>query len=44
VIVRGEFEEIDREVLDRIEAAVRAAKAEPLPTAADLLTDVYVSY
>jgi pyruvate dehydrogenase E1 component alpha subunit len=35
---------IDNEVELLIENAVRKAKADPKPTAADLLTDVYVSY
>lgn len=44
VIRPAELTAIDREVLDLIEQAVVEAKAAPLPTAADLLTDVYVSY
>jgi len=44
VITAGELAAIDREVLDLIERAVAEAKAAPLPTAADLTTDVYVSY
>jgi acetoin:2,6-dichlorophenolindophenol oxidoreductase subunit alpha len=43
-IKRSELEAIDREVLDLIEDAVRSAKAAPLPSAKDLLTDVYVAY
>ena len=39
-----ELAAIDREVLGLIERAVAEAKAAPLPTAADLTTDVYVSY
>jgi pyruvate dehydrogenase E1 component alpha subunit len=35
---------IDSEVEQLIENAVRKAKEDPKPTAADLLTDVYVSY
>lgn len=35
---------IDQDVLAAIESAVQQAKAAPLPTAADLTTDVYVSY
>jgi pyruvate dehydrogenase E1 component alpha subunit len=35
---------IDAEVAAAIEAAVRQAKAAPMPGAADLLTDVYVNY
>jgi acetoin:2,6-dichlorophenolindophenol oxidoreductase subunit alpha len=44
VISRADLEPIDREVLDRIDQAVQSAKAAPLPTARDLMTDVYVSY
>jgi pyruvate dehydrogenase E1 component alpha subunit len=44
VINRGELDAIDREINAKIEKAVASAKAAPLPTAADLLTDVYVSY
>ena len=44
VITRDDLEAIDREVLELIEGAVRAAKAAPLPGADDLLGDVYVSY
>ncbi len=44
VIKRDELSVIDREVLELIEDVVRSAKAAPLPTAKDLLTDVYVSY
>jgi acetoin:2,6-dichlorophenolindophenol oxidoreductase subunit alpha len=44
VITRDELEAIDREVLELIEEAVRAAKAAPPPGADDLLGDVYVSY
>ena len=39
-----ELKSIDDAVLGLIEDAVKQAKAAPLPTAADLLTDVYVSY
>jgi len=35
---------VDQEVLDIIDTAVEKAKASPKPTAADLLTDVYISY
>ena len=35
---------IDRDVATLIEAAVSEAKAAPDPTAADVLTDVYVAY
>lgn len=44
VISAAELEAIDKEVAALIEDAVKQAKAAPLPTAADLLTDVYVSY
>ena len=44
VLKAAEVEAIDREVLALIEDAVKQAKAAPLPTAADLLTDVYVNY
>jgi pyruvate dehydrogenase E1 component alpha subunit len=43
-ITQGELAERDREVRQLIDDAVRRAKADPKPTAADLLTDVYVSY
>ena len=44
VIAAAELKKIDDEVLGLIERAVTEAKAAPLPTAADLTTDVYVSY
>ena len=44
VISAAELQAIDHEVLDRIELAVKEAKAAPLPTEADLTTDVYVTY
>lgn len=44
VIKAEELAAIDREALDLIETAVKEAKAAPLPTLADLTTDVYVSY
>lgn len=44
LVKAAELEAIDREVLGLIEHAVVQAKAAPLPSAADLLTDVYVSY
>ena len=44
VIPRSELDAIDREVGRQIEEAVAFAKAAPLPTAADLTTDVYVNY
>ena len=39
-----ELDAIDREVLGQIDAAVRAARAAPLPSESDLTTDVYISY
>ena len=44
VIPRSELDAIDRQVGKEIEEAVALAKAAPLPTAADLTTDVYVNY
>lgn len=44
VIPRSELDAIDRQVGKEIEEAVAFAKAAPLPTAADLTTDVYVNY
>ena len=44
VIAADEFKAIDREVQGVIENAVKEAKAAPLPTLADLTTDVYVTY
>jgi acetoin:2,6-dichlorophenolindophenol oxidoreductase subunit alpha len=44
VISAAELQAIDHEVLGVIENAVVQAKAAPLPTAADLSTDVYVKY
>jgi pyruvate dehydrogenase E1 component alpha subunit len=44
LIDAGQLEQIDDEVHSLIEDAVRKAKSDPKPTAADLLTDVYVSY
>ena len=44
VITDDELNVIDTEVLALIDAAVEEAKAAPLPTAADLTTDVYVNY
>ena len=39
-----QLDEIDAEAKAQIDRAVAEAKAAPLPTRADLLTDVYVSY
>ncbi len=44
VIKRPELEAIDKEIVKLIDEAVIAAKAAPLPTAKDLMTDVYVTY
>ena len=44
VVSRAELDAIDRDVVAQIQEAVASAKSAPLPTAADLLTDVYVSY
>ena len=44
VIAADELRKIDHEVLGLIERAVTEAKAAPLPTLADLTTDVYVAY
>lgn len=40
----SQLDQIDSEVDLLIESAVRKAKSDPKPSAADLLTDVYVSY
>ena len=44
VIKKPELDAIDKKVMAEIEDAVKAAKAAPLPTAKDLMTDVYVTY
>jgi pyruvate dehydrogenase E1 component alpha subunit len=44
VIQAAELKDIDHDVLGLIENAVKQAKAAPLPSLADLTTDVYVSY
>ncbi|MEM9198435.1 MAG: thiamine pyrophosphate-dependent dehydrogenase E1 component subunit alpha [Pseudomonadota bacterium] len=44
VVSAEEFAAIDSEVAEVIESAVQQAIAAPLPTAADLTTDVYVTY
>ena len=41
---RKQLEGIDREVMGLIENAVMRAKAAPYPSAAELHTDVYISY
>ncbi|MCX7629947.1 MAG: thiamine pyrophosphate-dependent dehydrogenase E1 component subunit alpha [Geminicoccaceae bacterium] len=40
----AELDRIDHEVAELIDRATAEAKAAPMPTEADLLTDVYVSY
>ena len=44
LVNRDELEAIDREARGLVEEAAAFAKAAPLPTAADLTTDVYVKY
>ena len=44
VVESGELARIDSEVVDLIDDALKSAKAAPLPSAAELTTDVYVSY
>ena len=44
VISDAEFDKIDKEVMHAIEESVQRAKKDPLPSAKELLTDVYVSY
>ncbi len=44
VVDPSELDAIDKEVAALIEHAVQEAKAAPLPTKADLTTDVYVTY
>lgn len=41
---QGDLAKIDSEVGALIDESVRRAKSDPQPTAADLLTDVYISY
>jgi len=43
-LTRSDLDAVDADVATIIEKAVVEAKAAPLPTEADLLTDVYVSY
>ena len=40
----ADIDAVDADVMDAIEAAVVAARAADRPTAADVLTDVYISY
>ena len=44
ILGSAEFEAIDRESRSEVERAVNGAKAAPMPNAASLMTDVYVSY
>jgi TPP-dependent pyruvate/acetoin dehydrogenase alpha subunit len=44
VIKQSDLDAIDRQARELVERAVQEAKAAPGPTAADLLTDVYVRY
>lgn len=44
VVTQAELDAIDREVAALIDDAVQQAYAAPMPTAADLTTDVYVNY
>ena len=44
VIARSDLDAIDREIAALINVSVDYAKSAPLPTAADLINDVYVSY
>jgi TPP-dependent pyruvate/acetoin dehydrogenase alpha subunit len=43
-LARADLDAVDAEVAVLIDGAVESAKAAPLPTEADLLTDVYVRY
>lgn len=43
-IKQEEIDQIDREVKEMIDDSARRGKADPKPTEADLLADVYVSY
>src|SRR5438552_2892523 len=43
-LLAAELDAVDKDVLALIDRAVKQAKADPKPEAADLLTDVYVSY
>jgi pyruvate dehydrogenase E1 component alpha subunit len=43
-LAQADLDAVDAEVAALIEAGTEAAKAAPMPTEADLLTDVYVRY
>lgn len=44
LVTDRELDDIDREVARKLDVAIEHARQAPLPTADDLLTDVYVSY
>jgi len=44
LVEADEFDAIDRSMVAEIERCLRAAQAAPLPTEADLMTDVYLTY
>ena len=44
MLTAAQLRGVDAEVKSLIDSAVSEAKAAPLPTAEDLLSDVYVSY
>jgi pyruvate dehydrogenase E1 component alpha subunit len=44
LLTDADLDAVDTDALDAIEAAVAAARAADRPTAADVLTDVYISY
>ena len=43
-MTQAQLDAIDKEVAAEIDASVEHAKSSAKPTAADLMTDVYVSY
>ena len=43
-LTQSDLDAVDAEVAATIDRAVDEAKAAPMPTEADLLTDVYVRY
>lgn len=44
LLTDADLDALDKDVLEEIEAAVKAARAADRPTAEDVLTDVYISY
>lgn len=44
LLTKADLDEVDRDVLATIERSVASARAAARPTAADVLTDVYISY